>query len=189
MARTSSNLLTQTYSGKVGKQFVFRTRGNKSIIAALPKGSGLDSSPTTSQLEIRRKFQKAVIYAKKAIQNPAMLEAYTGAIRGNQTAFNVAFKDAYKGPEISNLRTDLYKGAAGDTILVEAIDNFRVSQVKFTLTAADGTLIDEGLAQEDENGYDWVFTTKVENPSPEGTRIRITAQDIPKNEAVFESVL
>lgn len=187
MAITSNNILTRNYSGKVGKQFVFRTRGDRSIMAALPTLSG--GAGSQSQQDVRFKFRLAVIYAKKALTNPDLAEAYAAKARGNQSAFNVAFKDAYYGPELSKLRTDGYTGQAGEPIVVQAVDNFRVTFVKVRILAADGQLLEEGQAVEDENGYDWIYTTKVANPVLAGSKIQVIAEDVPKNSTSLESIL
>lgn len=187
MATTSNNLLTRNYSGKVGKQFVFRTRGEKSIMAALPTLSG--GSGSQSQQDVRFRFRLAVIYAKKALANPELADAYAARVRGNQSAFNVAFKDAYFGPQLSNLRTEAYTGQPGQPILVQAVDNFRVTLVKVKIFAADGQLLEEGQAVEDENGYDWLYTTKLANPKVIGSKILVTAEDLPKNSSTLDATL
>ena len=187
MARTTNNVLTKNYSGKVAGQYSLRTRGNQSIIAGLPKAR--EGAISAVQFELQKSFKLAVIYARKAMTNPQLKEAYAAARRDNQSAYNVAFMDAYKGPELSDLRTDEYKGTIGDKIIVQAIDNFRVTNVKFKLLSADGTELENGDAIEDENGYDWIYTSKKNNSSLPGTIIQVTAEDIPKNKALLEARL
>jgi hypothetical protein len=187
MARSTNNVLTRNYSGKVAGQYVLRTRGNKSIIAGLPAKNERVASP--KQEIIRRKFALSVIYAKKALTNPELKAAYNAVTKGNQTSFNVALLDAFRAPEISNFRSEGFTGAAGQFLIVQAIDNFRVTRVSFGLYAPDGTLLEEGDAIMDENGYDWIYTTKSEIPSTAGTHIRISAEDIPKNRTLLEVVI
>ena len=187
MARSTNNVLTRNYSGKVAGQYILRTRGNKSIIAGLPSKNERVASP--KQEVIRRKFALSVIYAKKALTNPDLKVAYNAVAKGNQTAFNVALLDAFKAPELSNLRTEGFTGAAGQSFTVQAIDNFRVTKVSFGLYAPDGSLLEEGEAIMDENGFDWIYTTKLEIPSPAGTLIRVSAEDIPKNRTLLEVVI
>lgn len=189
MASSGNNILTRNYSGKVGDQYVMRTRGKKSIIAGLPKKRKLGADALSQMESIKRKFSLAVIYARKAITNPALKEEYAAVRRGNQSAFNVAFLDAYKAPELADLRTDGFTGVAGQSLVVQAIDNFRVTKVSFALSSPDGKLLEEGEAMMDENGYDWIYTTQSDIPSPSGTIIRITAEDIPKNRSLLEAVI
>lgn len=190
MSSTTNNMLTKNYRGKVGKQYVMKTRGDKSIIASLPKRRDPGVPVPPNMLQLQKKFQRASIYARMSNTNPDLMLQYADGRRGNQTAFNVAFLDAYKGPEIGDLRADAYKGQPGQPLFIEAIDNFRVTSVRFTLIAPDGSILEEGDAQMDETtGYDWIYTTKVANPSLTGTTIRVVAEDLPKNRTLFEAVL
>lgn len=189
MAITSNNMLTRNYSGKIGGQFVMRSKGGKSIIAALPKPSFLKEQYQARREEIKRSFNLAVIYASKAIKNPELKAQYEAVRRNNQSAFNVAFLDKYFAPELSDLRTESYTGQAGQQLQVQAIDNFRVTKVLFTLFAPDGSLLEEGEAQMDDNGFDWNYTTQVQNPSPTGTIVRVIAEDVPKGRSILEGII
>ena len=171
MAKTNRNFLTFNYAGKVGKQYSLRNRGDQSIIASLPKKSRKSSSDQElTQQNVKDNFQRAVR-------------------KGTQSAFNVAFLDAYKGPRLKDLRTDEYEGVAGNPITVEALDNFRVKSVKFTLFSPDGTKLEEGEGKQAVSSFQWVYTTQVANPSVTGTKLKITAKDIPDNMTVLEVVL
>ena len=192
MATTNRNFLTHNYAGKVGKQYSLRTRGDKSIIASLPKKSKKPSpDDALTQEMVQERFQRAALYAKTVkANNPALMAEYEAKRKGTQSASNVAFLDAYKGPKLKDLRTDEYEGLAGQEIRVQAIDNFRVKLVRFTLFSPDGSKLEEGEATLSiVNGYDWIYTTKVANPTVTGSKLRIIAKDIPDNMVVLEVVL
>jgi hypothetical protein len=188
MAKTNRNFLTYSYSGKVGKQYSLRNRGGKSYITSLPK-TRENTLLTERQVEVRKNFQRAMLYARTSNANPALMAEYAAGRREGQTAMNVAFLDAFKGPELSDLRTDGYKGEAGQRIEVQAMDNFRVKSVKFVLIAANGSQLEEGEAVKADNGFQWVYTTQVANPSLPGTIIMVTAADLPNNLARLEAIL
>ncbi len=188
MARSANNVLTRNYTGKVAGQYSLRMRGDQSIIAGLPK-SRKEKSNSEKLMAVKRKFSLAVIYGKKAIANPELKASYQAIAKKNQSAFNAAVLDALKGPELAELRLDGYSGVAGQTLTVQAIDNFRVTKVSFGLYAPDGSLLEEGDALMDENGFDWIYTTKSEIPSPAGTLIRVSAEDVPKNRTLLEVVI
>lgn len=188
MASSNENVITQTYSGKFGKQLVFRRRGDKSIMAKKPR-KRKGNAGTELQVAFREKFNTAVLYAQEARNNPELMAAYAAKRRDNQTAFNVAFLDAYKGPVVSNLRTEGYTGEAGQQILVKAVDNFRVEKVTVQITGADGNILEEGQAQKLSNAIDWAYTTTVANPALAGTTLRISAQDVPMNVTTLEATL
>jgi hypothetical protein len=188
MAKTNRNFLTYSYSGKVGKQYSLRNRAGKSYITSLPK-TRANPTLTASQTKVRKDFQRAMLYARTANENPALMAEYAAVRREGQTAMNVAFLDAVKGPELADLRTDGYKGEAGQKIEVEAMDNFRVNSVKFVLIAANGTQLEEGDAVKSGNGFQWIYTTQMANPSLPGTIIKVTATDLPNNLARLEAIL
>ena len=189
MAKTTQNFLTYAYRGKVGKQYSLRIRDGRSFIAGLPE-RGVDRAQSPKQLAAREAFQRAAIYATSAMESATLKEEYNQVRRGSQTAYNVAFQDAYFGPKLSDLRTLEYEGLAGQTMQVQAIDNFRVNKVKFTLLRPDGTKIEEGEAVlKDHNGLQWVYTAQVDNTSVTGTMVRVTAADIPDNQTVMEVIL
>ncbi|ULQ52145.1 hypothetical protein [Flavihumibacter fluvii] len=191
MAKTNRNFLTFNYVGKVGKQYSLRNRGDQSIIASLPKKARRPlSAQELSQQAVKDNFQRAVLYAKSVrANNPDLMAQYEAVRKGTQSAFNVAFLDAYKGPKLRDLRTDEYEGAPGNPIKVEALDNFRVKSVKFTLFSPDGTRLEEGEGTQAESGFQWTYTAQVANPAVTGTKLRITAKDIPDNMTVLEVLL
>lgn len=190
MANTKHNVITHGYGGTLGKQVVLRQRGEKNILATRPKRSGDDSKTLTpKQLAHRERFAKAIVYARKCMENPQVMERYAAVIRGNQNAFNVAMKDAMVPPLLSNLQTEAYTGAAGQPISVEAIDNFRVVSVEFKLISSDGTLLESGQATQDENGFGWIYTSQVSNPQIAGTTILVKAMDLPKNSSELVQAL
>lgn len=191
MAKTNRNFLTHNYVGKVGKQYSLRNRGDQSIIASLPKKSKkYGSDQDLSQETVKEKFQRAVLYAKSVRDtNPELMAQYEAKRKGTQSAFNVAFLDAYKGPKLRDLRTDEYEGVVGNPITVEALDNFRVKSVKFILFSADGSKLEEGTGIQAASGFQWGYTTQVANPTVTGTKLRIIAKDIPDNMTVLEVVL
>ena len=188
MARSANNVLTRNYSGKVAGQYSLRMRGDQSIIAGLPKPRK-EKSNSEKHMAVKRKFSLAVIYGKKAIANPELKAEYQAIAKKNQSAYNAAVLDALKGPELADLRTDGYSGSAGHSLTVQATDNFRVTKVSFGLFAPDGSLLEEGDAIMDENGFDWIYTTQSEISSPTGTIIRVTAEDLPKNRTQLEAVI
>jgi hypothetical protein len=189
MPKTQRNALTKHYSGKFGRQFILRTKGDLSVMTELPKSRNLSEAALEKQKEIQKQFRAAAVYGRKAMENPELKAAYAAKVQGNQSPYNVAFRDAFVAPELADLQLDEYTGEAGQPITVEAMDDFKVTSVKFKIFGADGQLLESGDAVETDNGTDWVYTTQVANPTLRGTRILITAEDIPKNKAKLETTL
>lgn len=188
MARNKNNILVRGFSGSVGKQLVLRTSGDRTFLANRPSiNPGRVATP--QQEVVQLKFKEAVVYAKAAIQDPALKLDYAAVARPGQSAFNVAFSDAYMAPELSNLTTSGYAGNVGDKITVRAIDNYYVDSVKVTILDAGGTLLEEGNAQPDPNGLDFTYTATQANAVLPGTTIRVAAEDLPKNRTILDKVL
>lgn len=188
MARNKTNILARGFSGGVGKQFVLRTKGERTILANRPSINP-NRIATPDQEAVQLKFRESVIYAKTAIQDPALKLDYAAVARPGQSAFNVAFSDAYLAPELSNLDTNGYSGTIGDRITVRAIDNFFVESVKISILAAGGVLLEEGNAVLGTNGLDWTYTVTQANAALAGTTIRVAAEDLPKNRTILEKIL
>jgi hypothetical protein len=97
--------------------------------------------------------------------------------------------DKMKPPVLSELKLAGYDGQPGQLISVDAVDDVRVTSVKFLLQSADGTKLEGGNAVLQVNGLQWTYTTTVLNPGLAGTILTITASDVPGNETVLEKVL
>lgn len=185
MALANDNVITRNMSGSFGKQVVFRNRNGKTI-ACKPPVFRKDLVATPVQVENRTKFRIAQAYAKKAIQNEAVKAAYQAIAKPGQAAFNVAFTDAYLAPEILGIVTDAYKGLPNDSILVRALDDFKVTSVKVQVFSPSGALVEEGDAVEADTGIDWSYLATATNPNLPGSTIKATAMDLPGNKTVLE---
>ena len=75
MAESKKNIATEGLSGRVGN-FIFRRRksDDKIFVARRPVAS--EDEPTEAQVNIRRKFQRGIIYGKSAMANPVTKALY-----------------------------------------------------------------------------------------------------------------
>lgn len=187
MAESKNNILVHGFSGKLGNLLVFRQKGDKTIIATAPrKYSG---QPSESQLKNRERFQEAVVYAQRAIADPDAKAAYKEKAQSGQTAYNLAFADFFKAPDISEINISNYNGKKGDTIIITVADDFVVKKVTVTILNADGTEVESGEAQSFLAGRQWLYTAQADNASLEGDKIIIKAYDVPGNVTEEEKVL
>jgi hypothetical protein len=187
MAKQKNNLIMRSTRGMVGGQIVFKRRAGKSYVAAAPEVNE-NRLPTTAQQAVQEKFAKSVAYAKLAIQEPTVKAAYKAKALRNQSAFNVAFSDAQNAPIVTALITDGYTGAVGNTIVVRADDDFKVSSVKVSIRNSNDEEIEEGAAVLNAGDL-WLYTTTQANPNLSGTKIKATAFDMPENEGFLEATL
>lgn len=173
-------------SGTVGRQMTLSQKAGDTIVG---KKRGSSSIPATeSQLDVQDKFKIASMYAKAAIEDPATKAIYEAIARPNQSAYNVALADAFSAPEIKKINTAGYTGKPGDIITIRVVD-FKVTKVLVLITTADGVMIEMGNATLPAASLDWKYTVLEANSTLSGTRIVVTAMDLPANETVKEVVI
>jgi len=94
MAFSKNNMLTKTYRGKVGNQFVLKSYSGKSVISKIP----VFTKPwSEKQNEHRLKFRLACNKAKALAARPEIRELYSERIREDQTIYNLVLRDVMKG--------------------------------------------------------------------------------------------
>jgi hypothetical protein len=137
---------------------------------------------------VQDRFKASVDYAKVAIKDPAVKQMYGERAQRNQSAFNVAFKDANNAPKVLAILLDGYAGVPGNVIVVRAFDDFKVISVKVSIHDANDTLIEEGAAVLNIAGL-WTYAVTQNNPNVIGSKIKAVALDIPGNEGSLEVIV
>jgi hypothetical protein len=179
MAESKNNVITHGLSGKFGDLVVFRQKAGKTLATKAPGERNTEPSP--AQLAVRQRFQSASVYAKSVNADPAAKEQYAAVAENGQTAYNVAFADFFRAPDILEIDLSAYNGQAGQPIRVKVTDDFKVKTVKIQIHNADGSLVEEGLALQTGDGPDWTYTTMAINASLSGDKITVMATDNPAN--------
>ena len=187
MAIVKNNIVTEGFSGKLGNRIVFRQRGNKTVVAV--KAVSNEGEPTEAQQQQRRKFGRAHHYAKQSMKDPSLKAAYEGQAKEGQSGFNVAMADYLNNPVIADLEGEEYTGAKDSPISVTVTDDYLVAEVEVALYSSKGDVLEQGPAELDENGVDWVYTTKKTNGQLKGSKLVVRARDLPGNRAEREFVL
>src|SRR5688572_29264060 len=132
MANVTKNPLLKDVSGKFGDHVVYKTRGKKTTMARMPtKKEG--TVKTGEQLKVNNRFNSASKYAKGAIASEALKKEYQKKVSTQNTAFNIAFRDFLKAPQVTVIITEKYTGAIGSTITVNATDDFKVAAVRVSI--------------------------------------------------------
>jgi hypothetical protein len=184
MAKQENNIVMKNTSGMFGDQVVFRQRAGETILAAPPIIN--PNRPITADEElVRDKFKLAVRNAKTAVTNPVKKAAYQAMAKPGQSAFNVAFTDAYFSPEIMEVDSGFYNGVIGDKVTVKAVDNIKVASVFVSVRNAGDVVIEEGNAVDGMDGITWIYTATLANANLNG-KFRVTAKDIAGNETILE---
>lgn len=171
--------------GLFARQVVFRVRAGKTVLAAPPRKNP-GRVPTPGQQVVLDKFSLAVIYAKAALTDPAQKAAYQAAAAPGVSAYNRALADAFKAPQVLGIDTSSYVGAASDTLVIKAVDDFKVARVKVSVHDPSGELVEEGDAVLQANGTDWLYSVSGENETATGSKVKAIAYDLPGNQSFLE---
>jgi hypothetical protein len=185
MASSKNNIVTQGLSGRVD-QLVFRQKSGKTIVSKRPGDYG---PPSAAQLDVRSRFTQAVLYARAAVADAATKLFYASKAKPWQTAYNVAFSDFFKTPEIGGIDVSAYNGSIGSRITVPVTDNGKVVSVQIKIQKGDGALVEEGDATLHASGLHWVFTAAALNNSLPGSLITVTAFDLPGHSSFKQLIL
>lgn len=182
-------MLVKGASGHVGKQVVYRQRGNDTLITSMPRVRK-NAVATDDQITVREKFAAAARYATGAISDPILKKDYQKKAGPSNTAYNIAFRDYLKAPVVNDIDAEKYDGTIGSTISISAKDDFKVDTVKVQLTAPGGSLLEEGNAvQHQTDRNKWTYTATTANALVAGTIITAVAKDIPGNKGSLEVTL
>ena len=187
MGKSKANYAITGLSGKVGKIFVYRQRGGETIVATPPVRT---APPTPKQIQQQTKFAQAAAYARNALLDPTLKEAYTTEAKKRQdvSPYNMAMTDYLRPPQITNVDHSAYTGdASGEKIIIEAGDAFKITTMKVKITAANSSTLEEGNATL-VNGK-WQYTTTTTNTTLTGSKITLTATDRPGNTTTKEITL
>jgi hypothetical protein len=178
MARVNSDSILSGISGKIGGM-VFRQRNGKTFVAIAPNKKQKPRSPM--QQKNNSNFQQAVIYAQKAIADPATKRMYKSKAGNGKSAYNIALADFFHAPDIVEVDITGYSGKPGQLIKIIVSDDFEVNAVKVTIHSQDGTLQEEGDAEPNENKIVWTYVARTKNKRRAGSKITVIASDNPGN--------
>src|SRR5688572_6628444 len=179
MARSNINVVMHNTSGKVGGLLVFRRWFGQTIIGRIPQRSS--DPPTPAQIKVRKNFGKSVAYAKSVMGNPPLLALYKAKAGQGVSFLNLAISDFIRSPVIGNIDTGAYNGAAGDTIIINVSDDFKVNSVSISISDVNGNLVEQGNAMQSGDNNDWIYLVTVANAQAPGSRIIVKATDLPGN--------
>lgn len=178
MAILPVNSVLNGTSGILG-DLVFKNRNGKTFVSARPQCK--ERIATGGQTQVQEQFLRCVKYAKEVIRNPAIKNLYMAAAQKGKSAYNIAFADAFKAPEIRCIDVSRYKGRKNNVILVTAKDDFKVVNVLVSIYSAKGKLIEQGNAVL-EYDLEWKYTVNKSTKAYIGSSITATAIDLPGNE-------
>jgi len=116
----SDSVILRKASGTFAREIVLRQRNGKTVMCKMPRPY---PPKTAKQLANQERFKKANDFAKAAIKDPQKKAYYKSIAKKGQTAFNAAFQDAYRKPEIEVSKQD-------QKIIIKTKGKHRIDRVK-----------------------------------------------------------
>ncbi|UPK71801.1 hypothetical protein [Chitinophaga filiformis] len=179
------NPMMNGVTGTIGN-LTFATRKGQTI--SFPKRGPNKKPPTEEQVAVQLNFERFAAYAQEAVADPVTKLMYAKAAKKGQTAFNVAFRDAARPPRIPQIDTRKYRGLVNDVIKFLVKDVVPVESVTVRILSAAGAELEQGDAARSTGNY-WSYKATVANPAVFGTRVLVTATDLPGNVTEAEFVI
>ena len=84
----AKGIVGKSLRGQVGKKYVYKQYGNKTVITIYPNMENIE--PSALQLEGRRSFAKATVFARGVIKDPVMCAQFAAKAQPGQTPYHCA---------------------------------------------------------------------------------------------------
>ncbi|MFT3827819.1 MAG: hypothetical protein QM731_28135 [Chitinophagaceae bacterium] len=173
------NIIMTGASGNLADQVVFRQKNGQTVLAKVPFIT--TKKATAAQQAVKDKFKAAALYAKTIMLNADVWKLYVAKTALGQSAYQLAIADYFSVPVMQSIVTSYYQGVPGDKITVLMGVDELLRQVRVTISAADGTLIERGTASLTEIPGNYEYKVKNDNLSLPGTVIQVDAWDYAEN--------
>ena len=187
MAKVKRNASAPQFSGSIGKLNYYTLNGEQ-IVREKPERDP-DKPFTAPQLAVQDGFKDAVSYARDVVQDPERKAIYQAvAAVERRDVYHRALSDALSAPVVLEINALNYNGAAGQSLVIKARDDFKVASVSVLIRDPAGVVLEEGTASGPASGsVAWTYETAVNLPQElSGVAIAVTAMDCPGNKATAQ---
>jgi hypothetical protein len=175
MATLTPNTLIGVIHGKIGNLVFVRRKNGKVFVRHRPVRR---APPSEAELVTRARLIEGNRYVQRTKQQADAYAPYQAAAKASgKRACDLARADFSHPPAIHDVDLSSYTGKLGDTIRIEAVDDFGVDSVLLTITQLDGALIEHGAAVPEENGSKWVYTAQAAVSQGQTVVIHVRAWD------------
>lgn len=163
--------------------FVYRKVNGKTVVS--PRADRSNVVPTETQIAHQNRFKEASRYGKRVMADAEARALYEGLAKERDIPIiALTIADFFNAPVIHEVDVFGYSGNVGDTITVTASDDVGVEKVHVSISAPDGSPIENGEAVESGAGSgEWIYTATVQGQPV--VKIQAVAQDRPGGTAVM----
>jgi hypothetical protein len=157
---------------------VFKPYHDEVILAHRPDFAGL--TPTEQQAARRERFKLAVRYGDAVPAYAEKRAVYDAASKAKGiAAFALTVGDFLNAPAVDEIGLSGYTGKAGETIRIQASDDFEATGVAVGITDPSGAVLEQGPATRAGADAAWTYQTTVNLPVGQQVSIEVTAADRP----------
>jgi hypothetical protein len=175
MATLTPNTLIGVIHGKIGNLVFVRRKDGKVFVRHRPIRR---APPSEAELVTRHRLIESNRYVQRTKQQADVYALYQAAAKASgKRACDLARADFNHPPAIHDVDLSAYTGKTGDTIRIDAADDFGVDLVLLTITQLDGALIEHGAAVRQENDSKWVYTVQAAVTQGQTVVIHVKAWD------------
>jgi hypothetical protein len=175
MSKLNPNTVIGIVQGKLGDLVFVRMKNGQVYVRHTP----VREAPFTAGEEASKSdFGRAGAYVKAKRQDPEQYAPYQAAARvTGKRACDLANADFRRPPVIHDIDLSGYTGKAGESIVIQAVDDFQVEAVLVTVATADGTLLEHGAAVLDKTTLRWRYLTQTAVAGGQTVVLHVTATD------------
>jgi len=158
MATLTPNSLIGILHGKLGDLVLVRSKDGRVWVRHRPIRQ---AAITSGELKGQALLAAANRYVREIRQQPAQYAIYHNAARlAGKRDCDLARADFCHAPIIEDIDLSAYHGAAGETIRVQARDDFEVIAVEVVVSDTDGMLLEQGAAVRDLSSGRWIYVVQ-----------------------------
>ena len=181
MAKVRPNHSVGTINGKLGKLVFVHCEDGRILVRQAPLRRAEFTPP---ELRNQSHFRSAIGYLRGLKANPAAYAVYKRSAQlRRKRACDLAISDFLRPPEITDVDLGNYSGGQGQTIRIQAVDQFEVRAVSIAITEMDGSLLEQGTAVLPEGESTWLYATQTAVPPGQTVLVHVTATDWAGNAA------
>ena len=182
MAKLDPNTVIGMLQGKLGNLVFSRLRSG---VIAVRRKPVRQTPATPNELANQSRFEAAARYVTCVRLDPIRYAPYqaAGKLLGRR-ACDLANADFRHPPEVREIDPGGLAGHAGDSLAIEATDDFEVARVAVVISTLDGAILEQGDAVPDAASGRWRYVVRQDLSGGQTVLVRITAYDRPGNVAV-----
>jgi hypothetical protein len=178
---TVNELLILSMKGQLGNVVVYPHPFKPGICIMRGKGSRTKGF-TAAELHAQEQFKRANAYAEASQTDPAYHAAHEVTHR---TAFNLAMANFLNVPVVQDIDCSGYTGQAGETIQIQAVDDFDVSEVRVRILSLSGPELEKGSAvRQATSKAGWTYLATTNIAPGQTVVVEVTALDLPGNKTI-----